>query len=107
MVTPTKSGVERGLLLEIVLIVLLVVGGIVFYWRPAAMGELVPRWWHWVVLGLLFFAIAGLHTWRARRRSHRVLHEVIRGDAGEIGTSSGISGGAQAGDGGVMGSDEA
>jgi hypothetical protein len=93
---PTKKPTERALLLEIVLILTLVIGGMVFYWRPAASGELIPRWWHWMLLGVLFFAIAGLHTWRARRRSHRVLHDVIRQDAGMLRSSGQVSGAREA-----------
>jgi hypothetical protein len=85
MALPTKERTEKALLIEIVLVLTLVVGGVVFYWSPVAAGELIPRWWHWVVLGLLFFGIAALHTWRSRRRSHRVLHQVIREDAATVG----------------------
>ncbi|MQA90727.1 MAG: hypothetical protein GEU90_10890 [Gemmatimonas sp.] len=66
------------LIVEVVLVGVLIAGGVLLYWGPAAYEELNPQWWHWVILGVIFFATTALHTWRSRRRSHRALHEAIR-----------------------------
>ena len=69
------------LLLEIALVLLLIGFGAVLYLRPASQGLFSPPWWRSVALGVLFFGVVGLHTWRRRRRSHTALHQVIREDA--------------------------
>ncbi len=76
----TTGRIDRPLLLEIGLILLLIAVGTVLFLRPAATESLSPRWWHWLVLALLFFGVVGLHTWRAKHRSQRMLREVIRED---------------------------
>jgi type VI protein secretion system component VasK len=81
MVEPTKFRPEKALLLEIVLVAVLIAGGAFLYWGPVASGELTPRWWHWLTLGVLFFGILALHTWRAKHRGQRALHRTIREDA--------------------------
>ncbi|MEX2582899.1 MAG: hypothetical protein WD766_06485 [Gemmatimonadota bacterium] len=83
MTAAADRRVEKALIVEILMVLALVVLAMLLYWRPAATGMLSPRWWHWVALGALFFAILALHTWRARHRSHRALHQAIREDAAE------------------------
>lgn len=72
--------VNRPLLVQAVLIIALIGLGTVFYFQPAATDALAPRWWHWLVLGGLFFLIVALHTWRMKHRSRETLREVIRED---------------------------
>jgi hypothetical protein len=66
------------LLLEIGLVLVLIGLGINLFFRPAAEGILSPRWWHWLLLGGLFFGVVGLRTLRRKGRSQRDLHETIR-----------------------------
>ena len=73
-----NRGGRGALLAEIGLILLLIVLAMVLYFQPAAEGALNPRWWHWLVLGILFFAAVGLATWRRQRQSHHALHQTIR-----------------------------
>jgi hypothetical protein len=68
---------DRVLLIEVVLILVLVGMAIVLYWRPAAEGFLSPSWWSWMVLAVLFFTVAWLHTWRRRHRAQRELHRTL------------------------------
>lgn len=85
MQTPrTTDRTDRSLLVEVVLILGLLVLALFLYWRPAADGVLAPRWWHWLALGTLFFAIAWLHTWRRRRLGHKALHRVIREESAQL-----------------------
>lgn len=82
MSSTTGSGTDRGLLLEVGLGLILFVLGVVLFFQPAAEGPLSPRWWHWLVLGVLFFALVGVHTFRRKQRRHRGLHEAIREEGG-------------------------
>ncbi|MEX2571855.1 MAG: hypothetical protein WD737_11205 [Gemmatimonadota bacterium] len=80
----TSNGTDRALLTEILLIAGLFATAVYLYWQPAADGALSPRWWHWMVLGLLFFGVVGFHMWRRRRGSRQALRESIREErAGE------------------------
>ena len=71
---------NRSLLLEVVLVLLLVALGIALYLRPAAEGFLEARWWYWIVLAMLLFGVAGLQTWRRRKQRRQELHRSIRED---------------------------
>jgi len=75
---PTR---DRATLIEVVLVLALIALGLLLYWRPALEGALAPRWWHWVVLGSLFFATVGFHSWRRNRRNRLALRQVIRDEA--------------------------
>jgi hypothetical protein len=70
--------VQWGLLVQVVLILALLGLGVVLYWRPASDGLLAPRWWHWVVLFVLFIVVVGMGTYRRRRRAHTELHSTLR-----------------------------
>lgn len=76
---PRKT--NRLLLLEVGMALVFIVLGIVYYLRPVGEGELGARWWIWGSMALLFFAIAGLHTWRRRRSALSALHQAIREEA--------------------------
>ena len=73
-----RTFVDRLLLLEILLVLVLLGLAIAWYWRPAAAGPLDPQWWQWLTLGLFFFGAVGLHTWRHRQRRYGGLHQTIR-----------------------------
>ena len=79
---PRKT--NRLLLLEVSMVLALVALAIVFYLRPASGGTVAAPWWQLVLMGALFFAIAGLHTWRRRRSAHSALHQVIREEAAKL-----------------------
>ena len=66
------------MLFELGLAALLVGLGVSIYWGPAADGVLAPRWWHGILLGLLFFLLVGIDSWRRRHRGHTSLHRVLR-----------------------------
>lgn len=72
--------VDRPLMIQAVLILVLIGLGTVLFFRPVAADTLEPRWWHWLALGGLFFTIVALHSWRMKHRSQRTLREVIRED---------------------------
>lgn len=75
---------NRLLLLEVAMVLALIVLAIVFYLRPVSEGDLAAQWWEWALIALLFFAIAGLHTWRRRRAGLSALHQTIREDAARL-----------------------
>lgn len=72
---------DRLLLLEAGLILLLVVLTVFLYWVPAARVPFAPRWYAPLVLGGLFFAILGLHSWRRRRGARSAMRQAILQDA--------------------------
>jgi hypothetical protein len=75
---PMLKRVDWPLLLEVVLVFVLIGLGVLLYWGPAAEGTLNPRWWHAVVLTVVFFAILGLAAHRRRRRRRTTLHQTLR-----------------------------
>jgi hypothetical protein len=82
MAESRRPKLDRLLLGQIALILLLIGLSLVLYVRPAGLGTLSPRWWHWLLLAGLFFGVLWLHALRRRTRAHRDLHETIRRDAG-------------------------
>lgn len=72
---------DRFMVAEVVLTLILIGLAIYLYLRPAAEGLTSAEWWHWMLLGALFFGIVALHTWRGRRLSQHALHHAIREDA--------------------------
>jgi hypothetical protein len=68
---------DRLLLLELGLAIVLVGLGVLFYWGPATGDGLSPRWWHGVILVLLFFALVGLDARRRRTRNRSALRQVL------------------------------
>ncbi len=71
---------NRWLLLEVGLALLLLVLAITLYLRPAAEGFHAAAWWHWIVLAMLLFSVLGLRTWRGREQRRRELRRSIRAD---------------------------
>ena len=66
------------------MVLVLIVLAIVFYLRPVSVDDLGAQWWKSVVMVVLFFAIAGLHTWRRRRAALSALHQTIREEAAKL-----------------------
>ncbi|CAN5655255.1 hypothetical protein BH23GEM6_BH23GEM6_12130 [soil metagenome] len=73
-----RNGMDRFLVLEIALGLLLFGLAIYLYWIPAARVPFVPRWWSFPVLGGIFFSIVWLDHLRRRQRSTRKLKDAVR-----------------------------
>ena len=62
-----RRGVDRILLLEALLALLLVALFLLLYFVPAGEPTFEPVWWAWPVLAGLFFGILLLDRWRRKR----------------------------------------
>jgi hypothetical protein len=73
-----RSGLDRILLIEIGLGLLLFALTVALFLIPAAREPFLPRWWSWPVLASLFFGIVALDHWRRRQGRNAELREVVR-----------------------------
>ena len=81
MPEPSRQPTDRLLVLEAGLTLALIGLAVYLYLRPAAEGLRSAMWWHWMLLGVLFFGIIALHMARKRRAGRDALHHVIQEDA--------------------------
>lgn len=77
---PFRRRGDPILMVEVVLVLALFVLFLVLYLVPAGSGALVPAWWAWPVLAVVFFGILVLERWRRKRRDRA---ELSRGVPGE------------------------
>jgi len=73
-----RREVDRFLVLEAALGLVLFGLAIYLYWIPASRAPFIPQWWSLPVLGGLFFAIVWLDHRRRKNRSQRDLKEAVR-----------------------------
>lgn len=79
--------IDRVLLLEVGLGLLLFGLTIYLYWIPAAREPFIPRWWSLPLLAGLFFGLLWLNRWRRRNRHSDELHRAVREVTSEARTS--------------------
>lgn len=87
MPSDPSSPIDRMLLIEVVLGIVLGALAVYFYIVPAGSAEFSPPWWVGFVLAILFFSIVIMETFRRRTLSraemHRALDDSVReGDDG-------------------------
>lgn len=75
--TRARSGTDRVLLLEAVLVLVLLALFLILYFVPAGEGTFEPAWWAWPLLAALFFGILGLEQWRRKRRAKSGLSNAL------------------------------
>ena len=75
--TRPDSGVDRILLLEAALALLLFALFMALYFVPAGEATFQPAWWAWPVLAGLFFGILLLDQWRRKRRAKSGLSNAL------------------------------
>lgn len=81
MPSDTSPPVDRMLLTEVVLGIVLVALSIYFYFVRADSAEFSPPWWVGFVLAILFFSIVIMETFRRRTRSRAEMHRALDGSA--------------------------
>lgn len=74
--TPRRP-LDRLLLLEVALGLVLFGLAVFLYWIPASREPFLPRWWSVPLLVGLFFALLAVDRMRRRTRSADALHEVV------------------------------
>jgi hypothetical protein len=79
----TSRSFDPLLLAEVVLVLVLIGLGVVFYLRPAANNLPDTRWWQWVLLAALFFGVVALDGYRRTRGSRRALRDTLAGEEPE------------------------
>lgn len=65
--TGSPRGTDPLLLVEAALALLLFGLFVFLFLLPAARPPFLPRWWTWLLVGTVFFALLGLDAWRRKR----------------------------------------
>lgn len=79
MATEPSPPVDRLLLVEVVLGIVLGALAVYYFIVPAGSAEFVPSWWVGFVLAILFFSIVIMETFRRRTRSRAEMHRALDG----------------------------
>ena len=80
----TAGYVDRFLLAEVALVIVLVALAVGFFLIPAAEPPFQPGWWAGILMAIVFFAIIVVDTMRRRRRSTTELHRVLDESAADV-----------------------
>lgn len=78
---PFRRRGDPILMIEVALVIALFVLFLLLYLVPAGSGVLVPAWWAWPVLAVVFFGILVLERWRRKRRDRAELSRGVPGES--------------------------